>query len=77
MSLQPAGACLIEPTTSITLISRIKRSVNGQLRLNPTCALFPCSRLFVWIFSPAGPARYNEGFPQTLVGVPPWTPLSN
>ena len=31
---------------------------------------------FPWIFSPAGPARYNAGVPHTLVGVPPWTRLS-
>jgi hypothetical protein len=60
-----------------TPISRIKGTVNYQLRLNPAFLYFPCSRFFAWIFPPAGLPRYNEDFPLSLVGEPPWTPPSN
>jgi hypothetical protein len=52
-------------------ISRIKRTVNHQLRLNPTYLYFLCSRCFAWIVPSACPPRYNEDFPKSLVGEPP------
>src|SRR5512135_1574411 len=60
-----------------SLISRIKRTVSYQLRLNPAYIYFPCSRCFAWVFPSACPPRYNEDFPKSLVGEPPWTPPWN
>src|SRR4051812_1860733 len=61
----------------ITSISRIKRSVERELYLNPDYPSIPCSRPSACIFASALPPRYNGDFPHTRVGEPPWTPPSN